>query len=613
MKNPLVSIIIVNWNGLNHLEKLLPSLTKVNYSPFEVIIVDNASDDNSVNFVNKNYPTYKVVKNKINLGFAKGNNVGVKHAKGEYLLFLNNDTEVTQDFLSILVREIKSSNKLGIVQPKILLLEKKDTLDSIGSFLTSTGFLNHYGFEEKDTKLKDKKIYLFSAKGACFLMRKELFNAVGGFDNDYVNYFEETDLCWRVWLNGKKILYVPAAKIYHKGWGSSTKLGLYAVTYHSFKNRINCLLKNLAFINLVKILPLHFLTCIFISLVYAISLKFSNTWGIYCAVFWNIRNLSNTIKKRDIIQSRIRKNSDSEIFKYIFKDKGVTYYFLILYTSLVRSSYLKKTEKILPNLKIEDIQTTPIVNPKYSMFNPSYTNIKTKNYYLDNWQIAYFKRIYTSLDLKHDDAFLNLGFGNTSWIAIEAARTGVRKIVSVEMDNNMKSFQENLANKTLSSSDRKKLEFLVCKKNKLKFKNNTFTKACSISLLDHEKEFEIIINEFSRVMKMDAKLYICLSNTYKDTPLLLKPLNRKNDKIIGHSNSFSPKKIIKIFRKYGFKEEELIYHSHIIKLLQVLLTFISPKFNKVGSRSWWLLEKIDQMQKNNPHAMNFSVVFRKIK
>src|SRR3990167_8114157 len=146
-----VSIIIVSWNGLNFLKNCLKSLYKIDYPNFEVIIVDNGSFDNSIEYIKRNYPQVKLITNRRNVGFAEANNIGYKVADGKYILFLNNDTTVTKSFLTNLIKVIEEEKDLGGVQAKILTMSDKRRLDSAGSFLTNTGFLYHYGYNQLDS------------------------------------------------------------------------------------------------------------------------------------------------------------------------------------------------------------------------------------------------------------------------------------------------------------------------------------------------------------------------------------------------------------------------------------------------------------------------------
>lgn len=332
-----VSIIIVNWNGKNHLKNCLRSLAKLKYKKTEIIIVDNGSTDGSREYITTRYPKIQLIKNSSNLGFSQANNQGIKKASGEYVLLLNNDTKVRNDFLATLVKKISSDPLLGAVQPKILHWEKPGQLDSIGSFLTHTGFLFHYGFEAMDSKILDKEIELFSGKGSCLLFKKKVLDKIGYFNEDFFAYFEETDLCWRLWLAGYHLLYIPKAVIYHKTWGTTKKLPQSFIVFHSFRNRISSLIINLSLSNLLIILPVHLLICILIALSYFLAGKIKNGFAIIWSLFSALKNLKRILEKRRYVQSGIRKLQDEELFPLILMDPSLSFYFQILKYSFIRS------------------------------------------------------------------------------------------------------------------------------------------------------------------------------------------------------------------------------------------------------------------------------------
>lgn len=337
MISGLVSIIIVNWNGKTHLEDCLDSISKIDYKKREIIVVDNGSEDGSIEFIKENSPKVIVIKNKNNLGFSKANNQGIKVAKGEYILFLNNDTKVHKNFLSILIKELSFDEVMGACQPKILHWEKPGKLDSIGSFLTNTGFLFHLGFEARDSKRLSKKIKLFSGKGSCLLFKKKVLDKIGYFNEDFFAYFEETDLCWRLWLAGFYLMYIPEAKIYHRTWGTTKRLPQDFVTFHSFRNRISSLVINLETRNLLLILPVHLLTCFFIAFSYFARTKFRIGFAIIWSIFSSLKNINKILKRRNFVQSKIRVVPDSILFPQIIRNPKLSFYFHILNYSFVRS------------------------------------------------------------------------------------------------------------------------------------------------------------------------------------------------------------------------------------------------------------------------------------
>ncbi|QQG43480.1 MAG: glycosyltransferase family 2 protein [Candidatus Daviesbacteria bacterium] len=321
MNNPLVSIIIVNWNGEKILDDCLRSLTQLDYKNWELVFVDNASVDKSLEILDKyksKISKLKIVKNDSNLGFAGGNNVGLKFAQGELILLLNNDTKVSPNLLTVLARRINSEAKIGVVQPKIKIMDKPELLDNAGSFLTRTGFLEHWGFMEKDGIEFDSERLIFSAKGACMLIKKDIIEKIGLFDNSFGSYFEESDFCWRVWLLGYQVLYYPETFIYHKVGFTSKKQDQVFVFYHSLKNRLLSMIKNFEMKNLFLIGGFHLFLLLGLSLYYLLRMRIRQGMMVYQAIFWNILNLNQTLQKRAKVQ-KLRRVTDKKIFEIIMK------------------------------------------------------------------------------------------------------------------------------------------------------------------------------------------------------------------------------------------------------------------------------------------------------
>lgn len=335
MTKPVVSIIIVNRNGEKYLHTCLHSLLRVKNLDYELILVDNNSTDRSQTIVTELFHDAVVISNTANKGYALPNNQGADRAKGKYLLFLNNDTEVTPGFLRILVDEMEADNKLGVCQPKILLLRDRRRLDAIGSYLTASGFLYHWGFHKLDTEYYAKSRTMLTPRGACMLIRKNIFVKAGGFDADYFAYFEETDLCWRIWLMGYTVKYIPEAIVYHERGGTSISMQSSLIQYHSFKNRICTLLKNLSGRRLLYILPFHILLCMAGMIAYVLTGRYNIAGSIVRAFWWNTVHLNGTLEKRKHVQNQLRIISDSSIWPSIYKSVTLSYY-LYLFTGLER-------------------------------------------------------------------------------------------------------------------------------------------------------------------------------------------------------------------------------------------------------------------------------------
>ena len=329
MKRPLVSIIIVNWNGLHFLKPCLKTLSNCTYKNKEIIVVDNGSCDGSVKWLQENYHRVRICSLSRNVGFAQGNNEGYCIAKGEFIVFLNNDTKVHPDFIDEMIAKWQSDKTIGGVQSKLLLMDAPSKLDSVGAFFTRSGFLYHWGFGKKDSPVYDKTTKLFTAKGACMgfprhVLEKILVNGVI-FDPSYFSYFEETDLCHRIWLTGKTIQYAPKSIVYHTMGGTSTSMNNAYIQFHSYKNRIHSYLKNFEWKNL-WFLPLHIFTCIVIAFVLLLQGKPSYSRAILGAITWNAVHFSDTWKKRLFIQKHIRRIPDSSYMPFVLVSPKLDYY-----------------------------------------------------------------------------------------------------------------------------------------------------------------------------------------------------------------------------------------------------------------------------------------------
>lgn len=331
---PLVSILIVNWNSKEHLKECFESLFKISYSNYEVIMVDNGSKDDSVEFTEKYYPKVKIIKSKKNLGFAGGNNFGLKYCRGKYILFLNNDTIVTKNFLDDLVEFIEKDESLAVVQPTILFhrpsTSMHEKINSVGSFILKSGFLYHldYGKTYKPSNYKDS-YEIFTAYGACFLVRRNLIEKIGLFDESYFAYFEETDFSHRVWLNGHKIKILTKPIIYHKGGKTSEKLPSAFIQYHSFKNRLYTYLKNFDVKNIISILIPHLIICEVSTVLYLLIGKPGYAVAIQKAIFWNLFNFPRMLKERRKVQKNIRKVSDDSFVNILTRKVNIKYYYYL--------------------------------------------------------------------------------------------------------------------------------------------------------------------------------------------------------------------------------------------------------------------------------------------
>ncbi len=318
---PLVSIVIVSYNARRFLDEMLTSVSKQTYAPVEVVFVDNGSSDDSVGFVRERFPDVTVIENGENLGYGVANNVGIGAARGAYIFLLNTDTIIMPDSIASLVEFMERNPEAGAAQSKLLLGLDGVLIDSAGSYMTRSGFLHHHGWSDTDGPEYAREFEIFSAKGASLILRRSVIEQVGLFDDDFFLYFEESDLCWRIWLAGYSISYVPESVVYHEGGGVTRTLSSAFINYESFKNRICSLTKNLGARKLLEVMPLHLLLCLCTAAANAAQGRPRNGAAIVRAIGWNVRHLRHTLRKRRRIQRR-RRVSDHALWPRIARSQS---------------------------------------------------------------------------------------------------------------------------------------------------------------------------------------------------------------------------------------------------------------------------------------------------
>jgi GT2 family glycosyltransferase len=300
-----LSIVIPTSRGGADLENCLVSIDAQNYPTLEVIVVDNASTDSSIAALPGRFAGVRVLRNEQNLGFVGASNQGIEAAGGELILLLNDDAALTTGALSALVVALDRHSSWAACQAKLLLMDDPRRLDTAGSFLTSTGFLVHRGAYEAEEQFNASD-EIFAAKGAALLCRRVAFDEVGVFDPDFFAYFEESDLCWRLWLAGWEVGFAADAHVLHKLGATASALPSEFVQFHSFKNRICTLVKNLGRARLAWMLPYHLALCLLLAGWYSVRGNRKLGGAIIRAVGWNVRHLPGTLRKRNQVQRRRR-------------------------------------------------------------------------------------------------------------------------------------------------------------------------------------------------------------------------------------------------------------------------------------------------------------------
>lgn len=254
-----VAVVIPNWNGAEFLAECLKSLDNQTLKP-QIIVVDNGSEDASVQIVENRFPKVRLIKNSKNIGFAGGVNVGIRHAleaKTEYIALFNNDAVAESDWLEKLVTAAERKKRTGIVTGKMMRSDR-NLIDSTGEQYSVWGMPFPRGRNHKDTDQFDKKQEVFGASGGASLYRVEMLEEIGLFDERFFAYYEDVDISFRAQLAGWKIFYEPKAVAYHHVGATSSKLGSFT-RYHSIKNFHLLYWKNMPGILFFKYLPFFWL------------------------------------------------------------------------------------------------------------------------------------------------------------------------------------------------------------------------------------------------------------------------------------------------------------------------------------------------------------------
>ena len=258
---PLVSIVILNWNGKNYLKQFLPALLASTYSNKKIIVADNASTDGSVDFLRHHFPQVQILVSAVNEGFAKGYNTALRQIKSDYYVLLNSDVEVTAGWIEPVIDLMQSDETIAACQPKILSYKNKSFFEYAGA---SGGWLDGLGYPfsrgrifdivEEDKGQYDNAAPCFWASGAALFVKASLYHAVGGLDEYFFAHQEEIDFCWRLQLAGHKVFVEPKSVVYHIGGGTLPRENNLKV-FLNFRNNLIMLAKNFSFAHAMYKIP----------------------------------------------------------------------------------------------------------------------------------------------------------------------------------------------------------------------------------------------------------------------------------------------------------------------------------------------------------------------
>lgn len=247
-----VAIVILNWNGRQMLERYLPSVTAFSSKCADIYVADNASTDDSVEYLQACYPQVRLIRLERNWGFAEGYNKALAQIDAEYYVLLNSDVEVSENWLEPMLEFMDEHQDVCACQPKLLAVKDRLSFEYAGA---CGGFLDSYGYPfcrgrvfdtvEKDEGQYDDRIEILWATGACLMIRSKDYHSVNGLDARFFAHCEEIDLCWRLRLRGRKIYCLPESIVWHQG-GATLPKGNPRKTYLNFRNNLLMLYKNLS-------------------------------------------------------------------------------------------------------------------------------------------------------------------------------------------------------------------------------------------------------------------------------------------------------------------------------------------------------------------------------
>ncbi|HIA94104.1 MAG TPA: glycosyltransferase family 2 protein [Candidatus Marinimicrobia bacterium] len=330
---PIVSIIIPHWNGIDVLSECIDSLKGSTFDSFEIIVSDNASSDGSQAWIVENHPDVILLENDNNYGYAGGCNRGVNVAKGEFILFLNNDTIQNPNWLDPLIDRMKGDESIAAIQPKILNYYNRKIFDYAGGsgghmdlfcfpFARGRVFLN----QEEDLGQYDNAKRCFWASGTAMIVRKDLFKAAGKFDETFFAHMEEIDLCWRFQAMGYEVWAEPRSVVYHKN-AVSLPMHTHRKYYLNHRNSLLMLFGNYS-------IPVAFyvgfirLILEFTALGYAIvKMDWNHVTGILRSLGWILIHPITILRKRSRF-NQIRKMRDRDIMGAMTKTSVVLAHYL---------------------------------------------------------------------------------------------------------------------------------------------------------------------------------------------------------------------------------------------------------------------------------------------
>lgn len=316
------AVVILSYNGRKWHELFLPGIVQEAASGYDVVLVDNASTDDTLQYVQENFPTVKTLQISINRGFSNGYYEALKQIQAKYYVLLSSDFEVTTGWFPPLLHAMQRYPGLAACQPKIRYWRDREYFEYAGA---GGGFMDKYGYLfcrgrifsdlEKDTDQYNDDIEVFWASGGCFMVRADLYHKMGGLDHDLYAHMEEVDLCWRLKNAGYKIGYIGQSIVYHVG-GSVISYGSPQKLYYNFRNSLILLTKNERTSKLLWLFPFRLVLDGVAGLQMLLQGKFTETFTIIKAHFHFYGSLGKWLKRRKENKKLIAHRNEAGIYRH---------------------------------------------------------------------------------------------------------------------------------------------------------------------------------------------------------------------------------------------------------------------------------------------------------
>jgi GT2 family glycosyltransferase len=326
------AVVVLSYNGRKWHELFLPTIVAEASSGYDVFLADNASTDDTLHYVQENYPTVKTIQITLNRGFANGYHEALKRIQAKYYILLSSDFEVTHNWFPPLLAAMTRYEGLAACQPKIRYWRERELFEYAGA---GGGFMDNYGYLfcrgrifnhiEKDMGQYDDDIEVFWASGGCLMVKADLYHLVGGLDHDLYAHMEEVDLCWRLKNAGYKIGYIGGSTVYHVG-GSVISYGSPQKLFYNFRNNLILLLKNEKTSKLLWLFPVRMVLDGVAGLRLLLTGNFTETWTIIRAHFSFYSSLSKWVKRRKAAKKNITVRNEEGIYS-----KSIVWQYFVLH------------------------------------------------------------------------------------------------------------------------------------------------------------------------------------------------------------------------------------------------------------------------------------------